>query len=645
MPLKKNYTRRSLNRSFLIMVPVVILLTLFKLHSVFASILALEDPLFLADLVKDPELFVKHISGGNDHNIDIGDLNRSPTLTPDQKLLKKGFHGAISSDLELCNNLTVNSVLKKFPQANAADASVTLGLCIGMVNFFNSGIGGGGYAVFSGKNESDHLFVDFREKAPINAHKDMFENCTMCSKVGGLAIAVPGELMGLYHLFESRGSGNVTWYDLVEPVATLGYKGWEVEETLAFALRFYEPIFLKLSSTWEFVLNENKTGVKRRGDWISRPIFANLLMELAHNGSVAPFYDPNHWMAKSMVNTIQNNGGIISLQDFESYNINSSLPLSMKIRKGFMNAPNNDLTILTSSGSSSGAALLSALSIMDNYPSVKGGDYGTETTFELVEAMKWMASARSRLGDYNGPDLPPRIKEVLDQSWTSNAINNIRINSTDHGYKTLENWTLYNPAYEMNEPHGTAHFSIVDHHNNAVSLTTTINLLFGSLVYDKNTGVIFNNEMDDFSQNHRSNSFSLAASKYNFPEPGKRPLSSTSPSIILNEIGFPDLIVGASGGSRITTSTLQTIIRTYWYNMPLLEAIAYPRVHHQLLPYQLELESFNLVGRETVKQLENMGHDVVEEIPKSVVNAIRFVEGEWHAVSDFWRKRGISIAY
>ncbi|CAI1595047.1 hypothetical protein SEUBUCD646_0L03470 [Saccharomyces eubayanus] len=579
------------------------------------------------------------------HNIDIDPLLRSPSLTPDHQLLKIGLHGAISSDLEICSNLTINEVLLKFPGSNAADAAVTQALCKGMVNFFNSGIGGGGYVVFSGKSDDDHLSIDFREKAPAGSHKHMFENCSLCSKIGGLAVGVPGELMGLYRLYEERGSGQVGWYDLIEPVAKLGSGGWQIDEVLGASLRLYEDVFLTLKEDWSFVLNSTQNGVGKKGDWIKRPMLANMLMELAHNGSVAPFYDPNHWIAKSMVSTIEKYNGIMNLDDVASYDVHVTKPLSTQIRKGVNYIPDNDMTVLTSSGSSSGAALLSALKIMDNFHNQEGGDYVEENTYQLLESMKWMASARSRLGDYEGETLPKHIKEVLDPEWALKAVESIRSNSLDGKFKTLENWTLYDPAYEINNPHGTAHFSIVDSQGNAVSLTTTVNLLFGSLVHDPKTGVIFNNEMDDFAQFNTSNSFELAPSIYNFPEPGKRPLSSTAPTIVLSELGIPDLVVGASGGSRITTSVLQAIVRTYWYKMPILETVAYPRMHHQLLPDHVEVESFPMVGKSTLRTLKEMGYTMKEVFPKSVVNAVRNVRGEWHAVSDYWRKRGISSVY
>lgn len=582
-----------------------------------------------------------------DHNIDIDPLLRQPSLTPDPKLLQIGSHAAISSDLQLCSNLTRDRVFLAFPGSNAADAAVTQALCIGMVNLFNSGVGGGGYALFaSHANESDHLALDFRERAPGAAFPDMFRECPDCAKVGGLATAVPGELMGLYTLHKQRGSGLVSWSQLLQPVIELARAGWAIDEVLAAALELYEPYFVQHAQDWAFVLNSTQTGVKKRGDWIQRSALASTLSELAEAGSVRPFYDKESWITKSMVNKLKEYNGIVSLQDFDDYTVRMEKPWQTTIRSGFAFAPDNDLTVLTTAGSSSGPALISALSIFDHLPTCIGGDYLPQSTFELVEIMKWMASARSHLGDYLGPKVPNNIKKILSKSWIQDIVGIInRQNDKFPHLMTLDNYTCYHPTYEINEPHGTTHFSIVDPMGNAVSLTSTINLLFGSLVHDPKTGIVFNNEMDDFAIPGQPNSFELSPSIYNFPEPGKRPLSSAAPTVILNELGYPDLVVGASGGSRITTSILQTIIRVYWYKMPLLEAIAYPRVHHQLLPDVLEIENFSQVGSELLQNLRDMGYTLHEQTPKSVVNAIKNVRAQYHAVSDWWRKRGVSTAF
>ncbi|SCU83783.1 LAME_0C06634g1_1 [Lachancea meyersii CBS 8951] len=585
------------------------------------------------------------------HNIDIKPLPRDPTLTPNaSQVLRTGRSGAISSDSETCNRLAVDRILKKFEHSNAADAAVTVALCLGMKNFFSSGVGGGGFAVFVGGNknvaetDSSPLFFDFRERAPGLSHKEMFDNKPNASQVGGLAVGVPGELKGLYELYEKRGSGHVKWKDLLEPVVELGIKGWPVNELTEAVLKMYEPYFLEHSDDWSFVLNSDKNETLQYGDTMKRTAFARTLQELAMNGTAAPFYDPTHRIGKAIVKKVKESGGIITESDLENYYVNMSKPLSTKIRAGWANVPNNDLEVFTSSGSSSGAALLSALKILDHFPSAKGGDYTPQQAYILVECMKYMSSARSRLGDYSLENkMPERIQEVLEANWTETAVKNINANLET--LKTLASWKDYKPLYELTDPHGTTHFSVVDKYNNAVSLTSTVNLLFGSLVHDQETGILFNNQMEDFSQPQRSNAFGLAPSVYNFAEPGKRPLSSAAPVVVLNALGQTDLVIGASGGSRITPSIFQTLVRLYWYDMPLLETIAYPRVHHQLLPDQLEVESLKLLGKDTVKSLRQMGHHVIEESPKSVVNAIKRGVGEWYAVSDYWRKRGMSVAY
>ncbi|AMD22898.1 HHR129Wp [Eremothecium sinecaudum] len=582
-----------------------------------------------------------------DHGIEIGPLNRTASITPELQHLKVGQNGAISSDLELCNRMGVHDILLGIPGSNAADAAITVALCIGMVNFFNSGIGGGGYAVYvDGEKSERNLAFDFRETAPELAHKNMFSKDPKSSKYGGLSVAVPGELAGLYELYKRRGSGVAKWSQLLLPVVELGRGGWSVGTALGASLKKYESYFKEHKQDWAFVLHPDENRVLDVGEWITRPALANTLEVVARSGNASVFYDPSSELVRSMVNTIQSTNGIITEADFAKYKVEISAPLSTKIRRGLKHLPNNDLTVYTIGGSSSGAALLSALKIMDHFDGADGGDSSPEQLYLLVESMKWMASARSRLGDINGGSKSsPQVRDILGQNWIKYAVSLIKGGRDGDTFSTMANWTDYLPAYEPNTPGGTTHISIVDYNGNAVSLTATVNLLFGSLVHDSSTGIVFNNEMDDFSQPGKSNTFGISPSIYNFPEPHKRPLSSTAPTIICNELGLPDMIIGAAGGSRIVTAILQTIIRSYWYNMPLLQAISFPRIHHQLLPEQLEIESFSMLGDQAIQSLRSMGHKTLETSPHSVVNGIRSWHGQWHAVSDYWRKRGVSVAY
>jgi len=551
-----------------------------------------------------------------DRGIDISPLKRAPSLDPDPIHLHKSTQGAVSSDIEECSELGVQ-ILKK--GGFAADAAVTVALCIGMVNSFNSGVGGGAYLV-SKQYEKDAIAIDAREMAPLASHKDMFKGQEHLSKVGGLAAGIPGEVKGLYTLFKSQGSGNLSWKDVIDPVIELAEKGWNTSVVLAAAIEADKKFFRENYDDWSYLFKENSTHeVIKAGDWTKRPEFAKTLRLLANNGSDAIFYDPDGPIASNLIKAANKQGGIFTKEDFLNYEVD----VMPALHTAYLN---ND--VYTCAGSCSGPALVSGLNILDHFGPTEGGDMEPLATHRLIETMKWVASARSRLGD----STTNNTNYITSSEWREYALGHFKDN------QTLGNWSEYNPAYEMNNPHGTTHISIVDAHHNAVAITSTINLLFGCLVRDPITGIVLNNEMDDFSVPGIPNAFGVEPSIYNFIRPRKRPLSSTAPTIVVNELSKPDLVIGAAGGSRIVTAILQAIVRVYSYNMPILETLAYPRLHHQLLPDHIEHEE--LIGSDIIKSLQEKGHKTLVQPPKTAMNAIRRWAGEYQAVSDYWRKRG-----
>ncbi|ODV87137.1 hypothetical protein CANARDRAFT_229352 [[Candida] arabinofermentans NRRL YB-2248] len=443
------------------------------------------------------------------------------TWSPEHNQTIRATHGAVSSDQEVCSQMGV-MILQK--GGFAADAAVTTCLCIGtMSTMYSSGIGGGAFITSKLGNESTSVSIDAREMAPGLAHRDMYEGHEYRSKLGGLAVGIPGELKGLYNLYRSHGSGNLTWEELIMPVVELARNGWEVPKTFAFVLQLQKDILKGYKEDWGFAYGED--------------------------GS-------------------------------------------------------------------------------------------------LVETMKWMASVRSNLGDvglYNTnktylEEHEARYAKFKSPEWSKEV--NKKIND-DH---TLPSWKDYEPAYQPNEPHGTSHLSVIDQYDNAVSITTTVNLLFGSMVHDPETGIILNDEMDDFSLPNMPNAFGLQPSVYNYIEPYKRPLSSTTPSIIVDpKTGKIDMVVGAAGGSRITTAVLQAIIRTYHYNLPLLETIAFPRLHHQLLPETLFIENPEVL--ELNNAMEDRGHHIEMIGHQTAMNAIKVDDDVIFAQSDFWRKLGKAAGY
>ncbi|ODV94511.1 hypothetical protein PACTADRAFT_60842 [Pachysolen tannophilus NRRL Y-2460] len=500
-------------------------------------------------------------------------------------------------------------------------------------------------------DEDDAISIDAREMAPGSAYKDMFNNREDLARIGGLSVGIPGELKGLYELYKLHGSKNLTWQQLIQPVIDLTNNGWIVGEVFDKVLKLYTKTYapgIFNKQDWSFVYNDETGELLSEGDLMKRPSLSHTLSLVAQNGSDAIFYDSEGPIVKSIVEKIQEKGGILTKSDFSKYKIRVEKALITE------NFTHDNYKIFTSNGASSGAALAAGLNIMNSFNDLNGFDSTAEDfkpieSHRLIETMKWMASVRSNFGDLNIysknqseiEEHWKRYKKFLKPEWS------FEINSKINDNYTLPSWKDYEPAYQANNPHGTAHFSIIDKDNNAVAMTTTINLIFGSSIHDPDTGIILNDQMDDFSIPTSPNAFGLQPSIYNYIEPFKRPLSSSSPTIIINSISNkPDLIIGAAGGSKITTCVVQAIIRNYHYKMDLLNVIAAPRLHHQLLPEIVSIEE-PLIKYELVDELIKKGHEI-ELVPHATaMNGIRYNVQEqcWEAVSDYWRKRGEAYGY
>lgn len=549
----------------------------------------------------------------------------TPDNHPDSKYLTVAYKAAVACDVPLCSTMGKDILLAG---GSAVDAAITTTLCIGTINSHSSGIGGGGFMTVRDKDGQASAF-NFREMAPEAATKHMYDEDEFLSRIGGLAVAVPGELAGLEMAYKKYSSGVLSWKQLFEPVIELNRNGFEVSKVLGIAISMASPIFLEHPDMWHWMfVHENGTKrLAQEGDWIRRENYARTLELIADHGAQI-FYDPHGPIVPSLVHVARRTGGIITPEDFSRYQAVESEPLEAEyLGKKLITVPNP----------ASGPALVLGLNILNNFTLAdEQNDFGSDETQLLVETMKWMAAARTELGDY--PAGNPRVDEVISREWADKCRGNI---SLDH---TLP-WQSYHPSYENQENHGTAHLSVLDENGMAVALTTTVNLLFGSIVCDPKTGVVLNDEMDDFSVPKTDNAFDLRPSIYNYVTPFRRPLSSTAPSIIYTDESGPELIIGAAGGSHIVTAVFQAIVRTYQYEEPLLNTIAFPRLHHQLLPETAYLEQ---TGPEAVlKCLQNKGHNVEIQVPSTSMNAIyrNPDSGVIHAVSDWWRKNGLADGY
>jgi gamma-glutamyltranspeptidase len=550
----------------------------------------------------------------------------------DKKHLVTAKHGAVACDVPACSTLGTE-ILKR--GGSAVDASITTALCIGSINSFSSGLGGGGFMVVKPAGDENATAFNFREKAGRYAHKDMYKSSPLLSKFGGLAVAVPGELAGLYEAYTRFSSGRLSWAELIEPVARLNREGFAVEEPLARAAGVLAAVsdneHREVREAFDWLFDDRGSPLSV-GDRVFRPNLAHTLYLIARNGSAAVFYDPEGPIAPNLVRAVRRTGGILTLEDFVDYDVEVGPAITVLFR---------GREVATAPNPASGPILVNGLNVLGGFdkPAKAPSDFEGVATQRLVETMKWMGAGRSQLGDPVDIDNSALIKQILDPKWADA----IRSNISDD---TTHPWQFYRPAYEGKDPHGTAHFSIVDADGMAVSMTTTVNLLFGSLVVDPVTGIVLNNEMDDFSTPGTRNAFDLEPSIYNYIAPFKRPLSSCVPTVITDlTTQRPELVIGAAGGSKILTSVFQAIVRKLEYGLPLLDVVRAARIHHQLLPDVAFLE---LGAPETVqRELEQRGHTVKTIAPATSMNGIYIdpISGVIHAVSDYWRKRGQADGY
>ncbi|CCG83988.1 protein of unknown function [Taphrina deformans PYCC 5710] len=533
--------------------------------------------------------------------------------------LAVGKNGAVATELRECSQLGL-SILKA--GGNAMDAAIASALCIGTTNAFSSGIGGGGFLIYKPANLSiPPKVINFRESAPAAATKNMYHGDESLAQRGGLSVSVPGEIRG-YEIAHQM-FGRLPWADLFRPNIEIARKGIPCPEELAARLQVYGQSFPK-DPDWSPVYAP-KGHLLKPGETLKRLNFADTLEKIARNGS-AVFYEGE--IAHSLVSHCQKHGGILTLEDMRDYEARVEDPLASTYR---------DLEILTCGAPSSGPVLIEALNILENYDMADIGP-GPLGHHYLVESMKYMSAGRTELGDpfyLKRKDLA-RVAELQDKHFAASCAANISESQTF-------DWEHYNPKYDFTEDHGTTSLSVIDAEGNAVSITTTVNLIFGSGLMDPVTGIILNDEMDDHSIPGVTNAFGLRPSVLNYIEAGKRSMSSQTPTVVTR--GNELLTLGGSGGSRIVTAILDAIVKRYDWSFDLFETIRQPRVHHQLLPNVVSAESTldgrvkaGLLERGHVLELYSMG------LPRSEIQAVEKKAGLVSAMSDA-RKRGQAAAY
>ncbi|KAF1805007.1 gamma-glutamyltransferase [Mucor lusitanicus] len=438
-----------------------------------------------------------------------------------------GTQGAVAVENEQCSQVGLD-VLKD--GGTAVDSAIASALCIGVINSFATG----GFMLIRDAN-GDYDFVDFRETAPSASTQDMYAHNGTLSQVTGLAVSVPGEIRG----FEAAHNkhGKLPWSRLFRDSIDIARNGFVANELMYKRLKSSQDWMLN-SAEWVEVFAPNGT-IAQPGDIIKRPTLATTLETIANQGADA-FY--SGFIAESIVNTTVSHGGIITLEDLKNYKA---------LSRPVVSTTYHNHRIFTTSAPTSGPVLLNVLNLIEPYNFAKDGGRTTLNMHRLVEAFKFGYAARTEMGDPAFTDIEERMEELISKEWADL----VRMNITDHETHGPE---YYEPRFEGNEPHGTMHLSVVDKDNGAVALTSTVNLLFGSRIMDPATGIILNDQQDDFSSAGISNAFGFSPSAANFVAPGKRPLSSVTDTIIETKDGQLKMVVGASGGSEIITATLNT---------------------------------------------------------------------------------------
>ncbi|OWP01666.1 gamma-glutamyltranspeptidase [Marssonina coronariae] len=524
--------------------------------------------------------------------------------------------GAVASESKMCSEIGIGLLQRG---GTAADAMVGTTLCVGVVGMQHSGIGGGGFALVRG-SDGEYESIDFRETAPAAAHRDMYQHDPAASVVGGLASGVPGDLRGLEYLHRKYGDATkaLPWRAVCNPAVHVARHGFPVTEDL---VRYMASMtrtgrtFFTDDPQWsvDFAPNGTLVGL---GDVLTRKRYADTLEQVATYGA-AVFYQGE--MANHTVNALRASGGIMTLEDLATYQVAIRDPIRISYH-GYE---------LTSCGvPSSGAVALSILKIIEGYPASDAANQNL-SAHRMNEAMRFSYAARAELGD---PDFFSYMTGLEADMLKPSTASHIRDRISDHHTRNV---TDYNAkAFDLPENHGTSHIVTADGSGMSVSLTSTVNILFGSQLVVPETGVIMNDQMNDFSIPGVRNAFGFEPSPINFIAPHKRPLSSISPIIATHPNGTLALSIGAAGGSRIITATALAVRDVLERGTSLAAALAEPRMHDQLVPATTTVEY--AFDKSTAEALRRMGHNVTLVEPGfSAVQGLRMLgNGTFEAASE-----------
>jgi gamma-glutamyltranspeptidase/glutathione hydrolase len=500
---------------------------------------------------------------------------------------------------------------------NAVDAAVATGFAMAVTYPRAGNIGGGGFMVIHSADRNEDVAIDYRETAPAATTRDIFLGADgkpdiAKSRDSASGIGIPGTVAGLAAALAKYGSGNFTLADILKPAIDLARGGIVITDDSADTLPDWHTRLARWPSSTKIFSRADGSSLQE-GDMLVQADLAATLSAISEQGPRGFYEGP---VAEKLAAGIREAGGIMTMEDLKTYEPIIRTPVRGTYR-GY------DIVSMPQP-SSGGIVLLETLNILEGFAMRELAQGAAPSLHLMIEAMKRAYADRARyLGDPAFVTAP--ISTLIAKDYAAKQHSSIdRTRATP--------WTDALPAVPPREGSNTTHFSVVDSRGSAVSNTYTLNFSYGLGLVADGTGVLLNNELDDFTAAPgASNAFGLVGFEANLPGAGKRPLSSMAPTIVLKD-GKPVLVTGSPGGSRIISTVLQVIVDVLDYQMDITEAVAAPRLHHQWLPDEVRIERG--FATETIAALKAMGHVVVEPLGQTSANSIAATPHGWLGAPD-----------
>jgi len=509
---------------------------------------------------------------------------------------------------------------------NAVDAAVAVGFALAVTYPRAGNIGGGGFMVIHLAKTGEDAAFDYRETAPAAATEKMFldekgEADPKKSRDSALSIGVPGTVAGLALAHEKYGSGKLTLAELIEPAITLARNGVEIVDDIADTLPLAQPRIARWQSSAPVFLNSDGT-VLMPGQDLLQPDLAITLRAIASDGPKGFYEGP---VAEKIVAAVRKAGGIMTLDDMKNYRAVLREPIRGTYR-GY------DI-ISMPPPSSGGVHLIEMLNILEGYDLAKLSR--EESLHIIAEAMKRAYADRATfMGDPDAVKMP--VAGLISKKYAAALRAQI-------GQRATPSFEIRSGNPADFEGQNTTHFSVIDRDGNAVSNTYTLNFSYGLGLVAEGTGVLLNNELDDFtSKPGTANAYGLVGYNANLPGPNRRPLSSMTPTIFLKD-GKPFLITGSPGGSRIISTVLQIIVNVIDFNLPVDQAVSAPRVHHQWQPDELFVEPG--ISPEILEGLVKRGYKVTPNPPQTSANSIEITADGYVGAADRRTRGSLAAGY